>query len=165
MKTRRNWVLIVFGVLVLLVFIGIGAIVAVTAWFQQNLETEVATEEGADSEFETVRQSFANRPPLLEIRDGKPAYTAERTKNATSPSSVKTLHVMVWDREEERLARFTVPFWLLRMKSGPIELSAYGSKLAGSGVDLRVEDIERFGPGVLLEHSADAGDRILIWSR
>lgn len=165
MKTRRTWVLVVFGVLVLMVFIGIGAIIAVAAWFQQSFETEVATEQGARSEFDTVRHSFANRPPLLEIRNGKPAYAAGGENQVPGTSSPETLHVMVWDRDDERLVRFTVPFWLLRMKAGPIELSSYGSDLDESGVDLRVEDVERFGPGLILDHTEDAGDRILVWTK
>jgi hypothetical protein len=38
MAKRRRWVIVAFGVVVLVVFVGIGAIIAITAWFQQNLE-------------------------------------------------------------------------------------------------------------------------------
>lgn len=123
---RRRWVPIVFGIAVLLVFVGIGAIIAVTAWFQQNLQVETRSLRDAESEFDTVRKKFGDRRPLLEMRDGRPEYSRDRVKEgpnaagATHPSSLQTLYVLVWDPDDERLARFSLPFWLLRMKSDPI---------------------------------------------
>jgi hypothetical protein len=165
MKKRRNWLLIIFGVAVLLVFIGIGAIIAVTAWFQQNMSMQETTEREAQGQFESVRQKFPNKAPLLEIRDGRPFYSSNRSADAPSTKSLETLHVMVWDDDDERLMSFSMPFWLLRMKSTPIEFSSYASGMDDGGVDLRPEDIEKYGPGIILDTTSRQGERVLLWAQ
>jgi hypothetical protein len=165
MAARRRWVLIAFGVAVLLVFIGLGAIIATVAWFQQNLEVEATSERDAQTEFEAIRQKFGSRAPLLEMRNGRPHYSGERTKLPSSTTKLETLHVLVWDPEDERLAKIALPFWLLRMKSDPIEFSGYASGLDDGGVDLRPEDIEKYGPGIILDTASPNGERILLWAQ
>lgn len=166
MKKRRNWLLVVFGVLVLVVFVGIGVVIAVAAWFQQNLEVQNNTSErDAETAFVEVRQKFNTRVPLLELRNGRPAYAAGRPPDSGSRTSLTTLHVLAWDPDDEELARVAVPFWLLRLKSEPIEFSGYASGLDDNGVDLRVEDIERYGPGIILDTKTPGGGRVLLWAQ
>jgi hypothetical protein len=164
MAARRRWVLIAFGVAVMLVFIGIGAIIATVAWFQQNLQVEARSERDAQAEFDAVRQKFGGRAPLLEIREGRPHYTAERERSTASTTKLETLYVLVWDANDERLARFTLPFWFLRMKSDPIKFSAYASGM-DDHVDLRPEDIEKYGPGIILDTTSPDGERVLLWAQ
>jgi hypothetical protein len=158
-------VLVAFGVVILIVFIGIGAMIAVTAWVQQNLQVDTRTASDADQEFETVRKEFNNRAPLLEMFEGRPRFTAEHDKAASAtPSNIDALHVLVWDPDEERLARFRVPFWLVRMKSEPFRLSSYAAGL-DDHVSLRPEDIEKYGAGVILDTRSNSGERVLLYAR
>jgi hypothetical protein len=72
---------------------------------------------------------------------------------------------MVWDDDDERLMSFSMPFWLLRMKSTPIEFSSYASGMDDGGVDLRPEDIEKYGPGIILDTTSRQGERVLLWAQ
>jgi len=167
MTARRRWVPIVIGVAILLVFIGIGLVIAVTAWFQQNVQSREITEREAQVEFEAVRAKFASRPPLLELRNDVPRYTAGRRPTAadTVGSSLQSLNVIVWDPDDERLTRVTLPFWLVRMKSDPIEFSAYASGMDDEGVNLRPEDIEKYGAGIIIDAATRSGERVLVWAQ
>ena len=165
-KKRRNWVLILFGVAVLLVFVGIGAIVTISAWVQQNLEVQDTTAGDAQTQFDAVRQQFGSRAPLLELRDGTPVYAdPAHSSPAEASTELQTLYVLAWDPQNERLAKFTLPFWLLRLKSTPIQLSSYASSLDDNRVRLRVEDIERYGAGIILDTTTSTGERVLLWAR
>lgn len=166
MATRRRWPFIVLGVAVLFVFVGIGVIMASIAWFQENMDIEQTSEGRAQDEFEKVLQMFPGREPLLELHDGVPRYTKERdTRPSAEGKSLSRLHVLVWDPDEEHLARIALPFWLLRMKSDPIQFSAYASGLDEEGVDLRPEDIEKYGPGIILDTRTRDGERVLLWAQ
>lgn len=166
MSKRRNWPWILFGVGVVIVVIGIAAIVATTAWVQQNLTVQDSTQVDAEREFETVRTRFAGRPPLLELRNGRPVYTGGKPPAAqNAPAPLDRLHVLVWDPNDRRLASFALPFWFLRLKSGPIEFSSYASGMDDDGVDLRPEDIEKFGPGIVLDTTSPSGERVLVWTQ
>lgn len=163
MAKRRRWVIVAFGVVVLVVFVGIGAIIAITAWFQQNLEVRTLADVEAEVEFDNVRKRFPGRAPLLELRDGRPAYTAEATARREGTTSLSTLNFLAFEPDKRQLARFSLPFWLLRMKSDPIEFGSYASGLDDDGVNLRPEDLEKYGPGIVLDTTTPNGERVLLW--
>ena len=75
----------------------------------------------------------------------------------------QAMHLMAWDDDEGRLVTFAIPFWLLRLKSGPIELSAYSQGWNDRGVSFKIEDLERAGPGIVLDFSERDG-RVLVWA-
>jgi hypothetical protein len=165
MAARRRWVIVLFGAAVLVIFVGIGVIIAVTAWFQQNLQVEQLTEGAALEEFDGIRKRFGARQPLLEIHDRRPRYTAARNQPPAQTAPLETLHVLVWDPDDSRLSRFSIPFWLLRMKSEPIQFGAYSTGMDDEGVDLRPEDIEKYGAGVILDTTTRSGERVLLWAQ
>ena len=166
MSKRRNWPWILFGVGVVIVVIGIAAIVATTAWVQQNLTVQDSNEVDAERQFDAVRARFSGRPPLLELQAGRPVYTGGKPPEAqASPAPIDRLHVLVWDPKDRRLASFAMPFWFLRLKSSPIEFSSYASGMDGGGVDLRPEDIEKFGPGIVIDTASPSGERVLVWTQ
>jgi hypothetical protein len=162
---RRNWLWIVFGVFIVLVCLAVGAIIATTAWVQQNLTVSDTTESSAQQEFDTVRARFAGRAPLLELRDGRPAYTAGKPPDTRSSTPVERLHVLVWAVDDNKLVSVAIPFWFLRLKSTPFEFSAYASGWDDDGVDLSVEEMERFGPGIILDTTSPKGERVLLWAQ
>jgi hypothetical protein len=166
MSKRRTWLWIVFGVCILLVFVGLGAVIATTAWVQQNLTLTETTEGGAQKEFETVRARFGDRLPLIELKDGRPVYTGgSPPAKRTDAAPIEHLYVLAWDPEENKLASFSIPFWLLRLKSGPIRFSAYTAGFDDDGVHLTPEDIEKFGAGIILDTTSRKGERVLLWAQ
>lgn len=163
-KKRRNWILVAVGLGVLIVVIGIGAILATTVWVQQNLSITETTESAADAEFESVRKMFPGGAPLLELRNGRPVYNAERAASPpSSPPPLDRLNILVWDSDERNLVSFSVPFWFLRLKSGPIGFGSYVSGLDDGRVNLRPEDLEKYGPGIVLDTTFQDGERVLLW--
>jgi hypothetical protein len=165
MKKRRNWLLVLFGVGVLVVFVGIGAVIVVAAWFQQNLQVQQSSGTDAQTAFDDVRQRFGTRGPLLELRNGRPAYVAGKPDASRPRTELTSLHVIAWDPDDEKLTRVAVPFWLLRLKATPIEFSSYASGFDDNGVNLRAEDIERYGAGVILDATTPSGERVLLWAQ
>lgn len=162
---RRNWLWIIVGVFIVLIFIGIGAVIATTAWVQQNLTVADSSESNAEQEFDSIRAKFSGRPPLLEMRDGRPVYTAGQPPATASATSLSRLHVLAWDPNEGKLVSVAIPFWFLRLKSGPIEFSSYTAGWNDGTVDLTPEQIERHGPGIILDTTSPKGERVLLWAQ
>ena len=67
--------------------------------------------------------------------------------------------MIAFDRDEGNTVTFSLPFWLLRMKSGPIRISAYQQGWDDRGVSFRVEDIEKHGPGIIVDVTRSAERR------
>lgn len=164
MRTRRRWPIILAAVAIVLVCVAIVAVIATTAWVQQHLTVHERSRAEAEVEFALVRQRFAHRPPVLELTDGRARYHPGVSPAPAGTPPLETLHILVWDPEDRQLLRFALPFWFLRLKSGPITFSAYASGLDDNRLSVRTEDIEKFGPGLLLDATVEKGTRVLLWT-
>lgn len=162
MKIPR-WVQILGGIAIVLAFLSIGAVVAGVAWFREHVDVTNSTQAAATRAFDDIHAMFPGQAPLLELRDGAPHYVAERASKENSAEKLTTMHVVAWDSDDGKLAKVDVPWWILRLKSGTISFSSYASGFDDADVKLRPEDIERHGPGILLDFTKPGEGRLLIW--
>lgn len=161
-RTRRRWIPILAGIVVLLAFVCIGVVVAIVAVVRQAVDVQTVAVVDADREFEKVRTRFPAREPLLRVgADGE----AHLTGTPGNGGSIERLCFLAWDAGEGRLARFSLPFWLVRMQWSSLDLGSYTSDFQNRHVDLTAEDIERYGPGIILDHVGPSGDRVLFWAQ
>lgn len=159
MKARR-WAPILFGVAVFVVFVILGAAIFGISWVRDHLDITTTTASEADAAFNEVRQRFKDKPPLVEFsaagpRTNRPADDAART-------TLTTLHVLAFDADEDRLARFDLPFWFLRLKEGPIRFGTYATGVDELRISLTAADLERYGPGIVIDLSR-GDERALLW--
>jgi hypothetical protein len=165
MSTKRKWIPIAIGVIVLLFFIAVGAVIVTVSYARDHLQVETSSETDATRAFDEVHAKFPG-PALIEIKDGEPESAGDRSNQPTSTAELTTLHVLAWDPDEEHLVRVEIPFWLLRLKSGPISFSSYAAGLRSDRVRLTVEDIERHGPGIVVDVTDTRRNhgRALVWA-
>ena len=60
--------------------------------------------------------------------------------------------------------RVSIPFWLLRMKMGESAIDLNGNRFDLEDLKLTVEDLERFGPTLIVDHRSScrrAGPRLV----
>jgi len=163
-KPKRTWLWIILGVFGFLFVAGIGMAGFTAYWVTSHMEFVETPAPDAAKSFDEVRAKFPGQRPLIEFQDGdRSQVTANK---ADTPSSVRlnTLHIIAFDDGEGRMVKVDVPFWLLRLKSGPIAFSSYASGVDDERVKLSVEDIERRGPGIVLDLAHPSEGRVLIWA-
>jgi hypothetical protein len=165
MSTKRKWIPIAIGVIVLLFFIAVGAVIVTVSYARDHLQVSPTSEADAMRAFDEMHAKFPG-PALIEIKDGEPEPVADRTNAPASKAELTTLHVLAWDPDEEHLVRVDIPFWLLRLKSGPINFSSYAAGFRTDRVRLTVEDIERHGPGIVVDVTDTRHNRgrALVWA-
>ena len=164
-QKKRTWLWVVLGVVSIFVVIAVAGMTFAVVFFRQNMTVTAMSSNNAAEQFDMVRARYPGQQPLLRMVDGRPEFVADRaTKSAAETTPLKTLHMMAWDDDEEQLVTFSIPFWLLRLKSGPIRLSAYSQGWDDRGVSFRIEDLERAGPGIVLDHSERSEGRVLVWA-
>jgi hypothetical protein len=161
-KPKRRWIPIVIGIVLFMFIVGLGGIIFSVAWFRQHFNVSEANQAAATQEFDAILAKFPGQRPLLEMRNGEPAFVEERRNEPRSNVQLTTLHMMAWDNDDDELVKFSLPFWLLRMKSGPIGFSSYASGF--DRVSLRPEDIERHGPGLVMDFTMNREGRVLVWA-
>jgi hypothetical protein len=149
----------------LAVFIAIVAIVAVLggtgAYFVlRSLEKKVSSEAEANKEIDAVRARYGQRPPLVEIINPRTGDIRINRESGPAAAPVHNIHVINWKSEGDELMRTEVPLWLARFSSLNI-LSHLG--VAPAKFRLTVEDIERYGPGIIADYRSPGTLRLLVW--
>ena len=163
-RKKRNWLAIVLGVLLLFGMLTVGCVIVAVSFFRQNVDVTETNEQAAMQQMDTVRSKFAGQQPLIQLVDGKPQLVGGRAVEGAPAKPLSTVHVMAFDVDEGRLVNFPLPFWLIRMKSGPIRISAYQQGWDDRGISFSVEEIEKHGPGIIVDITEPGEGRVLIWA-
>jgi hypothetical protein len=168
-KRTKTWVSIIVGVLIVLVVLGAAALGGTIYFVASHVRQAPVEEARADDRFSETRQRLARRQPLVEIDDSDDVVIrrAEPAAVAANGARLQTLRALVYDPREGRIVEVDIPFWLLRlMPSGGrfSFLNDSGIRFDSERSRLTLEDLERHGPGLVLDHRDRRGAQILVWT-
>jgi hypothetical protein len=162
----RTWVWVVVGVVVAGI-LGIVAIAAASFYYvSQHVDTKEVSPAMASREFDEVRARFASQKPLIELDDRGELVRTNPDRPAQKATKLEKINVLAFDPDEGRIVRVSIPFWLLRLKAGgraTIDLNH--GRVDLEDLKMSVEDLERYGPTLIIDHSSRRGERVLVWSQ
>lgn len=160
-KNQRTVLWVIAGIVLCVLVVGAGT----AAWFFMSaFESAESDDAAAEREFASVRQRLGTAPPIIEV-DGQAAIRKRQPPLESAGRELRRLHVLAWRPNESRLSRITLPWWLIRMSNGPVNLTpGAGDGIAATQTTVSPEEIERYGPAVLLEHAEPDGSRVLVWT-
>jgi hypothetical protein len=161
----KTWVWVVIGIVV---FCVVGAVAVAGMgyyFFTKHFDTKVTSPASATVEFEQVKAQFNGQKPLIEL-DERGRFLRANPDRPTRSDNRRPdqLFVLAFDPDDERIVKVTIPFWLLRLKAhGTVDFN--GGQLELEDLKLTVEDLERFGPTLIVDHKSSGGERVLVWSQ
>ena len=156
----RTWVKATLGG-VALIAVALVALGATGAYFVfRHMEKRAGSESEAVKAIDTVKARFGPRPPLVEIIDPQRAEIRINRPVEASASRVDTIHVINWKSDTAELSRADFPLWLMRFSTVNIA-SQLG--IAPENFRLTVSDVERYGPGILVDYGSQGAFRLLVW--
>ena len=164
MAKVKTWIWIFVGLFAMGV-VGLVAMVGAGLWFaKSHIDIRSTPPTAARSEFQSIREQFASQKPLIEL-DERGNFLRANTNRPNGDRRPESLYVMAFNPHDGRIVRVSVPFWLLRFKTqGRITINGRGD-LDLEDMHLTVEDLERFGPTLILDHKDRDGERVLVWSQ
>ena len=162
---KRTWVIALVSIAVLGVFgtvvlVGLGIYVVMN-----NFNIEDASPETAELSFQEARTRFAGDEPLIRLtrEDGEIQAEVVRHDRRSEIRPV-TLHVMVWDPDEERLVNVRLPLRVSRFgDNATVDFSEADVDIVGD-LDVSLEDIDYHGPGLVLDYQDEDPERVLLWT-
>jgi hypothetical protein len=156
----RTWVKATLGGVALIV-VALVALGATGAYFVlRHMEKRAGSEAEVVQAMDAVKARFRSRPPLIEIIDPQRAdIRINRPVEASAPR-VDTIHVINWKSDTGELIRTDVPLWLMRFSTLNIA-SQLG--IAPEKFRLTVGDVERYGPGIVVDYGSQGAFRMLVW--
>jgi hypothetical protein len=161
----KTWVWVVVAIFAICV-LGVVALAGTGYYFvTKHFDTKVASPASAGVEFEQIKAQFVGQKPLIELDEWGHFLRANPDRPAqANMQRPEQLYVLAFDPDDERIVKVTIPFWLLRLKPrGTVDFN--GGKLELEDLKLSVEDLERFGPTLIVDHKATSGERVLVWSQ
>jgi hypothetical protein len=167
---RRSWVPIVLAVLGGLVLVGAAAVGGSVYWVTRHIHSQETTTREAERALADARTRFAGQTPVVSLEGQQPVFAREPAPGGPVP--IRTLHMLAFDAGEGRLIRLDIPGWLLRLVprgnvtvNGRDLFDAGGpGARGGRGTNITVEDLERRGPGLVLDTTTPDGSQVLIWT-
>jgi hypothetical protein len=161
----KTWVWIVLSLIVICI-VGVVAVAGMGYYFvTKHFDTRVTSPASASVEFEQIKAQFTGQKPLIELDERGHFLKANPDRPGRGEvRRPEQLYVLAFDPDDARIVKVTIPFWLLRMKArGTIDFN--GGHLELEDLKLSVEDLERFGPTLIVDHKSSGGERVLVWSQ
>lgn len=150
-------------VLGILLLCGLAGIAAFAALVSRAVSVEDAPRAEAERRIGVARAGLPSKAPLVELDvDGRVHRTAVSAEGTARP--VERLKALAWRAADQRLVSADTPFWFFKLKSPAARYA-----LAGTGFDLdrlglTPADLERFGPGVIVDDVSRDGDHLFVWT-
>ncbi len=162
----KTWVWVVVAIAVVCILMLIAMAGAGLYYFSQNIKASKVSGETARIEFDSIRTRFTGQRPLIEL-DERGHFLRSNTDRQPplDPKRPEKLYVLAFDPDDGSLVRLSIPFWLLRLKMGGTTIDFGGNRMELEDLKLTVEDLERFGPTLVLDQTNHGGDRVLVWSQ
>lgn len=162
-SSKRRWLPIVAGILVLCAVVIAGGAIASVLYFRDRVQITRGTGRAdAMAQLDAARRRFPDPRPLLVMGDDRRPRFTEGLAEHRNPGAIEAVHVLAWDADDGAFVNVSVPMWLLRLKSGPIGFGEYMSGLDDHGVRLEPKDLDRYGPGVIIDIAEAGGDLVLL---
>jgi hypothetical protein len=144
------------------------AIVGVIAFsVLRHLDVSRVSAASAEREHARLRDRFTGQTPLLQIdKDHPENIEVHRAAERVSQGSITALHIFAWNPRDGKVVKLDLPFWLLRLqsRSESVNWNWNGEELSFDNVRISIKDLERHGPGLILDFEGRGGQRVLLWS-
>jgi hypothetical protein len=154
-RTRVILSLVAIAVIGLVALMGTGAVIVL-----RNLRITRPAASTLDAQFDEVRRRFPARPPLIQIDDPlRGRAHVNHPPDAAPLQHLDRFEILAWQAEEEKLVQTRAPIWMMRFSMLNL-LSEFG--LAPGSLRLTVDDVQRYGPGIMIDFTSPKGDRVLV---
>ena len=161
-SSRKTWISILIASIIIIGMVAL-AVVGGTAFFiYHHISAQVTPPEDARQQFVRMRARFAGQEPLIEMRADEPVLH----RMATAPRhELRALHALAYDPRAHKLVHIDVPIWLLRLmpSASGIHISELDD-VDDQRARLTLEDLERHGPGLVMDIQRRRDGDVLVWT-
>ena len=167
MSTKRTWVSVLIAAVIIVGVLAVSAVGGTAYFIYRHVHTQFVPNEDAEKQFARTRERFAGQQPLIEVRRDQEAVLHREVIPKTMPAAkLDTLRVLAYDTRANKLVNVSIPMWLLRM--APTNKFSFmkdnGIDFDSDRVHITLDDVERRGPGLLLDQTDRRGAQVMVWT-
>ncbi len=131
------------------------------AWHSVTLER--STTQQAIAEFAEIHHKFGAAEPMLRIKSAT-EIARLAPQIAGEPQALSSLNALVFKENEQILSRVSIPFWFFKLKAPALQLSLHDTDIDLKRLGVSAADLEKHGPGLVLDEARPNGDRLIVWT-
>jgi hypothetical protein len=165
-KRIPTWAAVLVAGVIIVGMLAVAAVGGVAFFIYRHVNATFTGQESATEQFSTERARFAGQRPLIELTRGEDPIVHRELAKGSPRRRLESIRVLAYDRHAGKLVRVSIPFWLLRLvPSNHFSfLNDNGIEIDSDRVRLTLEDLERRGPGLVLDSRDRRGSQVLIWT-
>lgn len=165
---KKSWGLIILGIVIFVVIVGAGIIGTFGYIVYRQMDVQTVANQSPDAEFAKERARFAGQVPFIELPAGleEAAPIVHREQMGKEPTPLTGLRILAWGPRDRKLVRLMLPMWLLRLSGRQgVHLSNRDTPFtADMSLHVTADELERHGPGLILDFTTPHGERVLVWA-
>jgi hypothetical protein len=167
MSTRKTVLSIVIAAVLVVIICSVVAIVGLAYFVRSHVSAVEASDRTAIEEITHTRQRFAGQAPLIERtsdKDEEDAFVVHHPSPEAPRAHLEALRAVAYNPHGGKMLRVSIPFWILRMAPSSARFNILDSADVDVGrARLTIDDLERHGPGLVLDTKNRRGSRVLVW--
>ena len=166
-NSRKTWVSVLIAAVIVVFVLAIAAVGGAAFFIRRHVSTEFTPTQNAEEQFTQARARFEGQLPLIEMRAGdQPVLRRDHPSAASAGTALQSMRVLAYDRTSGKLVQISIPFWLLRLAPSKkfSFLSDDGIDVDTGRVHITLDDVERHGPGLILDTKDRRGSQVLVWT-
>ncbi len=162
-KTKRTVVSVLIASVIIIGVLAVTVVGGTAFFFYHHIHAHFTGQQSADQTFAETRGRFTGQTPLVELTHGDEPIVHHPSGTRRE---VQALHALVYDERSGKLTHVDVPGWLLRMMSagGRLRLANADMFDDDETAKLTLEDLERHGPGLIMDVQRSNGSQLLVWT-
>jgi hypothetical protein len=160
---RKTWMAIAIAVPLIVVMAMVALVGGGIYFASRHISRTSMSPEAASAELDRLAARFANQRPLVHLRND--SLVVDHVPGRLR-KDITSLHVLAYDMRAGKLVNMTVSGWLLRrLGGGESTMTVNGVDIfGGPNGGVTMKDIERHGPGLILDGRDRDGERVLAWT-
>jgi len=166
-KKIPTWAAILIAGVIIVGMLAVAAVGGAAFFIYRHVNATFTGQESATEQFTRARARLAGQRALIEIAPGdEPVVHRDLVMKGAARHRLESIRVLAYDRRAGKLVRVSIPFWLLRLvPSNHFSfLNDNGIEIDSERVRLTIDDLERRGPGLVLDTRDRRGSEVLIWT-
>lgn len=164
---RKTWVSVLIASVIVVGVLAVSAVGGTAYFIYRHVHTQLfIPADDAERQFAATRARFAGQQALIELgKDDEPLLHREVIPEAMPATKLETVRVLAYDTRARKLVNVSIPMWLLRLSpSNKVSiLNDNGIDFDSDRLRLTLDDLERRGPGLILDQTARRGSQVLVW--
>jgi hypothetical protein len=162
-STKKTWISIAIAAVAIVVVLGVAIVGGGSYYVYRHVQAKFVNVDTAAVDFERARARFAGQTPLVGF-DENDEPVVNRPPESAPRHEIHALRVLAYNTRTGKLVNVEVPGWLIRLMSGSGRIRLGTIDLSSDTGRITLADLERHGPGLIIDRHDNGGDQVLVWA-